>query len=101
MAIDNIADYSQSDKGIIANLTTAEILTPIFDIANQLKILSLEDFTTSGKHLREPTPGAYPLQLKSNFTANNLDVDFIKPLRTFLALTLTVRGLQARWRSLI
>ena len=77
VALDNIADYSQSDNGIIANLTTEEILTPIFDIANQLKILPLGDSITSGEYPLEPTPGAYRLQLKSNFTADDLDVDFI------------------------
>lgn len=77
VAIDNIADYSQSDNGIIANLTTAEILTPIFDIADRVKILPLGDSITSGEYPLEPTPGAYRLQLKSNFTADDLDVDFI------------------------
>ena len=30
---DNTADYSQSDRGVIANLTTAEVLSPLFAIA--------------------------------------------------------------------
>ena len=50
VAIDNIADYSQGDNGIIANLTTAKILTPIFNIADRVKILPLGDSITSGEY---------------------------------------------------
>ncbi len=75
--IDNIADYSQSDNGVIANLTTAEVLIPIFAIAEQPKILTIGDSITAGEHPVEPNPGAYRLQLKNNFIADNLSIDFI------------------------
>ncbi|MDJ0571898.1 MAG: GDSL-type esterase/lipase family protein [Pleurocapsa sp. MO_192.B19] len=73
----NTADYSQSDNGIIANLTTAEVLTPIYEITEQPKILALGDSITAGQHPVDPTPGAYRLQLSNNFIADDLSVDFI------------------------
>ena len=74
---DNIADYSQSEKGVIANLTTAEVLSPIFDFTEQPKIITIGDSITAGEHPVEPTPGAYRQSLKNNFAADNLSVDFI------------------------
>lgn len=74
---DNTADYSQSDRGIIANLTKAEVLSPLFAIAETPKILTLGDSITSGEYPLEPTPGAYRLQLNKNFVADDLSVDFI------------------------
>ena len=75
--LDNTADYSQSDNGVIANLTTAEVLIPIFEITEQPKILTMGDSITAGEHPVEPSPGAYRLQLKNNFVADDLSIDFI------------------------
>ncbi len=75
--LNNTADYSQSSSGIIANLDTAKVLTPIYEITEQPKILAIGDSITSGEHPVEPTPGAYRLGLQNNFVADDLSVDFI------------------------
>ena len=76
----NIVDYSQGYRGIIANLSTAEVLTPIYEATEQPKIMALGDSITSGEYPTEPTPGAYRLQLWNNFADDNLSVDFIGSL---------------------
>lgn len=75
--INNTADYSQNSSGIIANLATAQLLTPIYEVTEQPKILAIGDSVTSGEHPIEPTPGAYRLQLQNDFVADDLSVDFI------------------------
>jgi serralysin len=75
--INNTADYSQSSSGIIANLATAQVLIPIYEVTEQPKILAIGDSITSGEHPIEPTPGAYRLQLQNDFVADDLSVDFI------------------------
>ena len=74
---DRVADYSESSENIIADLATAEILTPIFNIAEQPQIMAVGDSITSGEHPNEPHPGAYRLQLKDNFAADDLNIDLI------------------------
>ena len=73
----NTADYSQSARGIIADLANAWVLTPIYEITETPKILAFGDSITSGEYPTEPTPGAYRLQLSNNFGSYNLNVDFI------------------------
>ena len=73
----NTVDYSQSARGIIADLANAWVLTPIYEIAEPPKILAFGDSITSGEYPTEPTPGAYRLQLSNNFGSYNLNVDFI------------------------
>ena len=75
--LDNISDFSKSDYGVIANLAKAEVLAPIYGTIEQPKILTIGDSITSGEYPIEPTPGAYRLQLKNNFVADDLSVDFI------------------------
>ncbi|MEM8831305.1 MAG: GDSL-type esterase/lipase family protein [Cyanobacteria bacterium P01_G01_bin.19] len=77
VSLDNIADYSQSSNGIIANLATDRLLMPIFDITEQPAILPLGDSITAGVYPTEPTPGAYRLQLENNFIADDLSIDFV------------------------
>lgn len=76
----NIADYSQGDRGIIANLSIAKVLAPIYEATELPKIMALGDSITSGEYPTEPTPGAYRLQLWNNFVDDGLGVDFIGSL---------------------
>ena len=73
----NTADYSQGSRGIIANLATAQVLTPSYYATEQPRILPLGDSITAGEQYIDPTPGAYRLQLWNNFVADDLSVDFI------------------------
>ncbi|WP_019503552.1 GDSL-type esterase/lipase family protein [Pleurocapsa sp. PCC 7319] len=73
----NIADYGQSDRGIVANLSTDKVLTPIYGATEQPEIMAFGDSITSGEYPTEPTPGAYRLQLSNNFVDDDLSVDFI------------------------
>ncbi|HEY9771469.1 MAG TPA: GDSL-type esterase/lipase family protein [Coleofasciculaceae cyanobacterium] len=75
--LNNTADYSQGSSVIIANLATARVLTPIYGTIEQPKILTIGDSITSGQYPVEPTPGAYRIQLKNNFVADDLSIDFI------------------------
>lgn len=75
--LNNTADYSQGSSGIIANLATARVLTPIYGTIEQPKILTIGDSITAGEYPIEPTPGAYRIQLKNNFVADDLSIDFI------------------------
>ena len=73
----NIADYDQGERGIIANLSTAKVLIPVYEATKQPEIMALGDSLTSGEYPTEPTPGAYRLQLWNNFVDDDLSVDFI------------------------
>jgi serralysin len=75
--LDNTADYNESERGIIANLDTAKVLSPVYEITEQPTILTLGDSITAGEHLTDPTPGAYRLQLENNFVEDDLSIDFI------------------------
>ncbi|MGL6339931.1 MAG: GDSL-type esterase/lipase family protein [Waterburya sp.] len=75
--LDNTADYSESERGIIANLDTAKVLSPVYEITEQPKILTLGDSITAGTYPTEPTPGSYRIQLGNNFKNDNLSIDFI------------------------
>jgi serralysin len=75
--LDNTADYSQASRGIIANLNTTKVLSPVFEITEQPKILPLGDSITAGTYPTEPTPGAYRIQLGNNFNNHDLSIDFI------------------------
>ncbi|MBD2460859.1 hypothetical protein H6G89_07360 [Oscillatoria sp. FACHB-1407] len=71
------ATYAQSGRGIVANLNTGVVLSPLFDAATQTRIMPLGDSITAGQHTVNPVPGAYRIQLWQNFVADNLDIDFV------------------------
>lgn len=75
--LENIADYSQGSSGIIANLVSSKVITPIYGTVEQPKILTIGDSITAGEHPVEPTPGAYRLQLQNNYIDDDLDIDFV------------------------
>lgn len=75
--LDRLADYSQSSGSVIANLATAKTLTPIFDLAQEPQIMAMGDSITSGQYPLESVPGAYRIQLKNNFLADELSIDFV------------------------
>jgi Ca2+-binding RTX toxin-like protein len=71
------ADYSKASRGIIAKLDAETALTPIYGALNKPRIMPLGDSITKGKHAVDPTPGAYRIQLWSNFVADGLRIDFV------------------------
>ena len=71
------ADYSQTDGGIIANLTKKKVLKPIFGTMEQPKIMAIGDSITDGTYPVDPTPGAYRIQLWNRFISDSLNVDFV------------------------
>ncbi|MGL5942308.1 MAG: GDSL-type esterase/lipase family protein [Waterburya sp.] len=77
VAPENTADYSQGTRGIIANFDTAKVLSPVYEITEQPKILTLGDSITAGTYPTEPTPGSYRIQLGNNFSDDDLSIDFI------------------------
>lgn len=70
-------DYSQSTRGIIADLNRDVVLAPIYGTSRTPRIMPLGDSKTAGGHRVEPTPGAYRIQLWQNFTADGLNIDFV------------------------
>lgn len=71
------ADYSQATRGVIANLETGRVISPIFGTQAQPRIMPLGDSITSGQHSVGPVPGAYRIQLWKNLVAEGLTVDFV------------------------
>lgn len=71
------ADYTQATKGIIANLNKGIVLAPVYGTLTQPKIMPLGDSITAGRSAVNPTPGAYRIQLSTNFAADDLSLDFV------------------------
>lgn len=72
------ADYSQASRGIIANLSKGNVLSPLYGTTlHKPKIMPLGDSITAGEHTIDPTPGTYRIQLEKNFSTDGLRVDFV------------------------
>lgn len=71
------ANYTQATIGIIANLNTGIVLTPLFGTLTKPKIMPLGDSITEGEHAIDPNPGAYRIQLSADFLTDGLSVDFV------------------------
>lgn len=69
-------DYSQLKNGIIGNLSTGEVIKPLYGISNGSKIMPLGDSITAGTG-KYPVFGGYRIQLWNNFLTDNLTVDFV------------------------
>lgn len=78
-------DYSQSTRGIVADLNRGVILAPIYGTSGTPRIMPLGDSKTAGGHRVEPTPGAYRIQLWQNFVADGLSIDFVGSLSNGLS----------------
>lgn len=78
--IDSV-DYSQAERGIIANLKEGKVLKPIFGTTERPKILPLGDSITAGEYpgdsTLDPVPGAYRNQLWNQLVADDLEIDFV------------------------
>lgn len=70
-------DYSQSSRGIIADLNRGVVLAPVYGTSHTPRIMPLGDSKTAGGHHVEPNPGAYRIQLWQNFVADGLSIDFV------------------------
>lgn len=70
------ADYSRARNGVIANLGTGRVLAPVFG-TTQPRILPVGDSLTEGLHQVGRYPGAYRVQLRQNFVADGLNIDFV------------------------
>lgn len=71
------ASYTHLPKGIIANLDTGVVLSPLYGVLTQPKIMPLGDSITAGQHSFSPTPGAYRIQLWDSYLADGLSVNFV------------------------
>jgi hypothetical protein len=72
-------DYSQLNKGIIADLSKGLVLKPSYGTDLTIpKIMPLGDSLTSGEHNEQPeTPGGYRIQLYKKFTDDGLNLNFV------------------------
>ncbi|HEY9621429.1 MAG TPA: hypothetical protein V6C78_13720 [Crinalium sp.] len=74
----NTVDYSQLSKGIIAYLDQNTVFKPVYGGLETPKIMPMGDSITLGQHTATPTsPGAYRIQLRNQFLANGLDLNFV------------------------
>ncbi|PSB19819.1 hypothetical protein C7B76_06740 [filamentous cyanobacterium CCP2] len=71
------ANYSQSTRGVIANLATGQTTSAIFGTLAQPKIMPLGDSITAGEHKTEPVPGSYRIRLWERFQTEGLNIDFV------------------------
>ena len=74
--IDSV-DYSQAERGIIADLKEGKVLKPIFGTTEQPKILPIGDSITAGEYPGDSFPGAYRVELWNQLVADNLEIDFV------------------------
>ncbi|NJR57515.1 MAG: cadherin-like domain-containing protein [Cyanobacteria bacterium CRU_2_1] len=70
------ADYSQSARGVIANLETGRSASALYGALSRPKILPLGDSITAGDHTY-PVPGAYRTRLWQQFLTEGLTIDFV------------------------